>query len=344
MLNRQRTAVTVIGIALLVLLFSRDGLANSFAFRSISPGEPLPPLVLTAQDSGQPMTLTQDSSKNSLIVCWGADNKIKKKRVIEMMKIIQKLQAFLNNKKISQYIVNAGNDNPEIIHEVMATADLPLPVYLDLDLKAYGKLGIFVLPSILLVDPQGNIAAGMGYSRDLGKVLQGEIEIMLGEKDRAQFEQELHPVVAEKSVEEKTAKRHLHLGQTMAKRGQPESAIKELKKAIELAPDMADAHIQLGCLYTDANQISLAKEALAKGLAITPDSLDGQVCQARITAREGDIATAIDDLLFLRLRNQRDYNLHYVTATLLVQQGKFEEAAKEYDSAYNLLLKKSRAK
>jgi len=68
------------------------------------------------------------------------------------------------------------------------------------------------------------------------------------------------------------------------------------------------------------------------------------VCQARITAREGDIATAIDDLLFLRLRNQRDYNLHYVTATLLVQQGKFEEAAKEYDSAYNLLLKKSRAK
>jgi len=244
--------VTVIGIALLVLLFSRDGLANSFAFRSISPGEPLPPLVLTAQDSGQPMTLTQDSSKNSLIVCWGADNKIKKKRVIEMMKIIQKLQAFLNNKKISQYIVNAGNDNPEIIHEVMATADLPLPVYLDLDLKAYGKLGIFVLPSILLVDPQGKIAAGMGYSRDLGKVLQGEIEIMLGEKDRAQFEQELHPVVAEKSVEEKTAKRHLHLGQTMAKRGQPESAIKELKKAIELAPDMADAPIQLGCLYTDA--------------------------------------------------------------------------------------------
>ncbi len=336
--------MAVIGIALSVLLFSANGQASSFTFRSINPGEPLPTVVLTAQDSGQSLTLDQTSSKNSMVIFWAADNKIKKKRVIKTLKIIRELQVFLNEKKTSLYIVNAGNDTPGIINEVMAAANLPLPVYLDTDLKAYSRLGIFVMPSVLLVDPQGKVAAGLGYSRDLGKRLKGEIEIMLGEKDRAQFEQDLHPVIAKKSAEEKNASRHLHLGQTMAKRGQLESAIRELKKALELAPDLADAQIQLGCLYIDVDQISLAKEALAKGLAGKPDSLDGQICQARIMASEGDIAAAIDDLLYLRLRNQRDFNLHYVTATLLVQQGKFEEAAKEYDSAYNLLLKKSVAK
>lgn len=337
----QLTFAAVIGITLSILLFSSTGMASSFPFRSISPGDPLPIMTLTDSGSNQQLTLDQSNSKNAVILFWSGDNATKKKRVIKTMKVVNKLQKWLNKKKITLFIVNAGNDSPDVIGEVMSAAKLSLPVYLDSGLKAYERLGIFVMPSIMLVDQQGKIAAGLGYSRDLKKRLRGEIEIMLGEKDRAQFEQELRPKTVEKSEEEKNANRHLLQAQTMIQRGQTESAIREFKKAIKLAPGLSSAHIQLGCLYIDADKINLAKETLAKGLASAPDSLDGQVCQARIKAREGEVDEAIDDLQFLMLRNSRNPNLHYVHANLLAEQGKLEDAVKEYRSAYNLLLKKS---
>ena len=337
----QFTCFIIAGIALSVFLLSNNSMASSFPFRSINPGDKLPAVNLTESDSNKTLTLDQSNTKNAVIIFWGADNKTKKNRAIKTLKEINKLENLLKKKKIALYIVNAGNDTPEAIKEIMLAAELSLPVYLDSGLKAYEKLGGFVMPSILLVDAQGKIAAGMGYSRDLKKRLQGEVEVMLGEKDRAQFMQDLRPKTVKKSKEEKNANRHLLQGQTMIQRGQTEAAIRELKKAVELAPTMSPAHIQLGCLYIDIDKINLAKESLAKGLASDPASIDGQICQARIKANQGLIDEAKDDLQFLLLRNSRNANLHYVLATLLVKQGKFEDAVKEYDSAYNLLLKKN---
>ena len=337
----QFTSVILISIALSVLLFSSNGMASSFPFRSIGLGDPLPTVILTDSNSSQPLTLDQANNQNTVIVFWGADNASKKKRVIKTMKVLAELQDLLREKKITLLVVNAGNDSPDITNEIMSAANLSLPLYFDPGLKAYGEFGIFVMPSILLVDQHGKISAGLAYSRDLKKRLKGELEIMLGEKNRDQFEQELRPKMSEKSKEEKSANRHLLLGQTMIKRGQTETAIKEFNKAIELAPDMTTAYIQIGCLYIDIDKIDLAKEALTKGLETDPDSVQGQICLARIKGKEGGRDDAIDDLQFLLLRNSRNSNLHYVLATLLVEQGKLEEAVKEYDSAYSLLLKKN---
>jgi Flp pilus assembly protein TadD len=333
-------SLTVIGIALSVLLFSSNVMASSFPFRSVSPGVSLPIVTLSEVGTDKVITIDQTNNQNTILVFWAADNSSKKKRALKTMKIIGKSLDFLNEKKISLYIVNAGNDSPEIINEVTSASDLSVPIYLDSDLKAYGELGIFVMPSILMVDKEGKIAAGMGYSRDLKRRFKGEVEVMLGEKDRAQFEEELRPKTVEKSKEEKSANRHFKQGLAMIQRGQTEAAIKEFKMAIESNPSLTKAHIQIGCLYVDIDKIDLAKEALAKGLENDPDSLDGLVCKARIKAKEGDVAEAIDDLQFLMMRNSRNANLRYVLAKLFVIQGRLEDAVKEYDSAYDLLLKK----
>ncbi|MBU0483861.1 MAG: redoxin family protein [Proteobacteria bacterium] len=337
----QLTSAAALGIILFIMLFSSNGRANSFPFRSINPGDPLPAITLTDPVSNKALTLDQTNSKNAMIIFWAADNDTKKKRVIKTMKDISKLHDFLLKKNITLYIVDSGNDSPAVISEVMTAAELSLPVYLDTDLKAYGQLGIFVMPSIMLVDQQGKVTAGLGYSRDLRHRLQGEVEIMLGEKDRAQFEQEMRPETVEKSSEEKNAHRHLNQGLAMIQRGQTEAAITEFEKAIALDPGITKAYFQIGCLYVDIGKIDLAKKALDKGLESEPDSLDGQVCRARIKAKEVGIAEAIDDLQFLLLRNSRNANLRYVLATLLAEQGKFESATKEYHSAYNLLLKET---
>lgn len=339
--NNNFLSIFSVCVITFVLIFSGIANASSFPFRALKPGEAPPEVTVTDSQSSQPMTLDQSSYSNLLMVFFSADLEVKKKRSIKALKVVSELQPFLSEKNIKIIIVDAGHDAAGDIGEIMTEAGLSLPVYVDAEQKAYGGYGIFVTPALLLIDKDGKVANGLGYSRDLKKRLHGEIEIMLGEKDRDAFEAELHPEMVDKSSEEKGAKRHLHLGLTMIERGQPESALKEFETALSMEPDMAPALVNVGCLYIDMGRIDKAKEALEKGLEEDPASVEGQICRARIRAKEEGPQAAIDDLQFLKLRNSRKPNLHFVLGTLYEEMAIWENAAKEYRTAYELLLKKS---
>jgi tetratricopeptide (TPR) repeat protein len=332
--------------ATLFFVFSFYGLgeANSFPFRSVKVGDKLP--VITVRDIGtqQDANLEQFSGKPLLMVFFGADVPAKKKRSVKVLKAIHSLASFAEARDVAIVVVNAQGDSADVITEVVSAAGLAAKVYMDVDRRAYGSLGVFVMPSILLVAADGTIGAGLGYSRDLAKRLKVEIEIMLGEKTRAQVEEEQWPKVVEKSAAEKGAARHFKLGMTMLERGRPESAMREFKKAVSIVPGMGKAHIQLGCLQLDGGKIAEAKASLVRGLELEPDLVAGQICQARVKAEEGAVADAIEDLGFIMLRNSRNDHLHYVLGKMLEKQADQAGALAEYRQAYELLIKKSRKK
>ena len=335
----------ILGVTLsFAFFFYSIGEANSFPFRSVNVGDRLPPINVKDLRSQQDVSLSQFQGKPMLIVFFGADIPTKKKRSIKALKVVQKLLPFANEKGIATLVVNVQDDSAEVINEVISGAGLTAKVYADRDRQAYSGLGIFVMPSIMLVAADGSVAAGMGYSRDLPKRLKGEIEIMLGDKTRAQVEEELRPEMVVKSAAEKGAKRHFHLGMTMIERGQPEVAMRELKKAIAIESGMGKAYTNLGCLQLDGGKIAEAKASLAKGLELEPDSAVGQICAARIMALEGNLDDAIDDINFLMLRNARNDTLHYVLGTMLEEKADVPGAMKEYRKAYELLEKKSHTK
>jgi len=227
-----------------------------------------------------------------------------------------------------------------VIEEVSSQLEGSMGVYVDPEQTLYGKLGIYVMPAFLLVSGDGQVAAGMGYSHDLGERLQGEVEVLLGEKSRAQVEAELQPVVVEKSVEEKNAMRHRNMGFVMAQRGMPDAAIREFEAAVKLVPEDGDSLVELGCLYLEQGQSEKAGQSLGKGLGLEPGSLRGQICQARLKAGRGAVDEAVADLEALLLRNFRDPTLHYVLGTLFEKQGKIDKAAAEYRKGYELLERK----
>ncbi|MBU0481032.1 MAG: redoxin family protein [Proteobacteria bacterium] len=345
MSSRINFTALCIGISFsFVFFFHGTGEANSFPFRSINPGDQLPGVTVKNMRSQQDTTLDKFQGKPLLLVFIGADIPTKKERSIKALQVVQKLEPFVKEKGFTSLVIDVQGDDSGVINELISATAVTLPFYSDVDKSAYGGLGIFVMPSILLVAADGKIVEGMGYSSDLSKRLKGEIEVMLGEKTRAQVEEELRPVMVEKSAEEKGAKRYFNLGKTMLERGQPESAMKEFGKAIELEPDMGKAHIYLGCLQLDEGKVAEAKASLAKGMESEPDYLPGQICQARIKAKEGALDEAMDDISFLMMRHSRDSSLHYVLGTFLEEKSGVGEAGKEYRKAYELLLKKSHVK
>ncbi len=331
-------SLLLIQSAFAITILTSSHAADAFPFRAVSVGEKVPPFTLTSLE-GKNLPSGQLKGQPAILIFWGADMPTKKQRSIKALRALEELKPFLEKKNVRLLSVDIQEDPENVIQEVKTGAGSSVPVYLDSNKEAYKALGIFVMPSVLVVDKKGIVAAGMGYSHDLIPRLKGEIEILLGEKTREQVEEELHPKTIKKSEEETAALRHFNMGLVMARRGMMDSAIDEIKKAIELDHDMAEAYIELGCLYVDSGKIEEGEKELEKGLDLAPNSVKGQICMAKVKAQTGNIDEGISDIMGLMFRNAGNPEIHYVLGCLYAQKGDDAKAAREFKKAYELLKK-----
>ncbi|GAB4339714.1 MAG: hypothetical protein Kow0089_12840 [Desulfobulbaceae bacterium] len=329
--------IVLAAVAGILLLFSSTTNASSFPFRVVAPGDAVPPLTFTSLADGSSLSLESLKGGPVALLFWGADIETKKDRSIKAIEATEAILPFLEERKVKVVLVNAQGDSKEVMGSVTGGLSGKLPLYGDATQKAYGELGIFIVPSVLLVDKDGKVASGLGYSHDFSERLKGEVQVMLGEKTRAEMEKELRPEMVERSAEEKQTTRHLNMAAVMIKRGQTDSAISELQKALALDPQLGDAHGLLGCLYLDKGQLEEAKKELDASYEINPDFLPANICDARVRAEEGEIDDAVEDLKALMFRNARNPELHFTLGTLFERQEKYGEAAAEYRKAYELV-------
>ncbi len=328
------------GLAGFMFLLCSVSMASSFPFRAISKGDPLPgSLVFRNLGDGSTLTVEDLKGAPAVLVFWGADMESKKKRSLKTFKALEEILPYLRERKIRVLLVNAQGDSTDVMQDVVGSLDGSMPAYADETQRAYGALGIFVVPSVLLSDGDGNVVAGLGYSHDFSERLKGEVEVMLGEKTRADVEKELRPEMKEKPAGEKQATRHFNMALVMQKRGQTDSAISELNKALELEPDMGEAHGQLGCLYLEQGKIGEARAALDKSYDLNPEYLPANICDALLRAEEGEAEDALGDLQSLLFRHARNPELHYALGRLHEKQGKSAEAAQEYRKAFELIFR-----
>lgn len=311
--------------------------AESFPFRNVNPGDAVPALTFSRSDSGEKISIGKPGGNITVIAFWGADLPSKKQRSIQALTQIQQLAPFFREKQVNLLTVNVQGDSSEIIKEVATAAGFSDPIYLDPNQNAYGVLGILIMPSVILIDKNGKVVTGLGYSQDMVNRLKGEIEILLGEKNKEQLEAELHPSMIEKSKEEKGGDRHLNLGKIMASKGQLESAAQEYALAIQNNPKLANAHIEYGCVLLQLGKVTEAQNAIDNGLALDPNSLQGEICNAQIRAEKGEIDQAISNLQAMVFRNNLNHHLHYVLGTLYSKKANTEKAAQEFRKAYELL-------
>ncbi|HXZ00699.1 MAG TPA: tetratricopeptide repeat protein [Stellaceae bacterium] len=79
--------------------------------------------------------------------------------------------------------------------------------------------------------------------------------------------------------------------------GQYWDAIDDLNRAIELAPNRAEAYIYRGAAYRHVDARDLALEDIQHGLALAPDSVMGLLERGNLRRLSGDIAGARQDWL-----------------------------------------------
>ena len=320
----------------LLYTFISSGSAESFPFRTIAPGDQLPTLTLTSS-MGQSLSTADLPATPSVLLFWGADIAEKKARSIKAMQELDRLAPFFNQHKVSLLLINAQGDDSSRFAQVQQESKSTAPLYHDSGQQAYGQLGIFIMPSVLLLDKERQVVAGMGFSKSMGPRLRGELEILLGLKSRDKVEEELNPKMVEKSASEKKARRHLQMGLVLVRKGQLEAGIRELLQAVSSQENLAEAQSVLGCAYGQLGKEQEALTALDRALELNPDDVQAEICLAQISASQGELAEAIQDLQAMLFRHGRNAQLHYVLGQLLQQQQQHEKAAQEFSKAYELL-------
>ncbi len=325
-------------------VISETGRAESFPFRALEIDKPVPDVSLTGYKEGKDTSIQAHAGKPMLLVFWGGDLEAKKKRTVKVLKVVKELTPYLAEKGVSLMIVNVQNDADAVVDEVMGAAELSVPLYVDSSRTAYEKFGLFVLPSMLLIDTEGKAVGGLGYSKDIVQRLRGEVDVMLGLKTREALVAELNPQMKEVPQEEKQARRHMNMGITMKHKGMVDSAVRELQKALELDPGLTQAQAELGCLYVDQDKLDEAIKELEEALDKKTDLMQAEICLARVSAKMGETKEALDDMQSLVFRHGRNAELHFLIGSLQEELGVVDEAAKEYKKAYELLQKKIQLK
>jgi len=323
-------------IFLTVLIFNTSTLlAVAFPFREFNVGDQVPDVTLQGfKDKQKKLSFAELKGKPFVAVFWGADIEDKKERSVKTLEGLESLSPFLKKRQIRAFSVNVQVDEAPVIEQVLKQSHSTIDAYVDHNRKAYGILGIFIMPTILLVDKNGNVTAGMGYSHDIVDRLRGEIEIMLGEKTPEQVMAELRPEMKELSEVEKASRRHMAFGLVMRKRGQTETAIRELEKAITINPALSEAHLELGCIYLEEGDVAKAEKAFANVLESEPDSLRAKICKAKLKREQGKAEEAVRDLLAILQKNPDAYEALYTLGRSYEDLNRMREAMDSYRKAY----------
>jgi tetratricopeptide (TPR) repeat protein len=321
----------------LLFIMSDSTLAQSFPFRGLKIGAPVPDAEFVAYQGGETVNIHSLAGKPLLLVFWGGDMASKKKRSVLSLKAVEGLLPYLKKNEVSVLVVDMQSDTKEMVDDVVSLSGLTLPVYSDASRTVYGKYGLYILPSFLMVDADGKVSCGLGYSKDIAQRLRGTVDVLLGIKTAAELAKELNPEMKEVPENILSAMRRMNMGVVLENKGMPEGAIEEYLAALELNPDLYQARVKLGCLYMEGDALDNAVKELEGGLEGDSKSLEAEICLARVSAKMGEVDEALEDLNMLLFRNSREPILHYTIGLMLEKKKKYEDAAKAYRKGYELL-------
>lgn len=250
------------------------GVCLAMALRSMEIGDPAPDFRIRTIDDKE-ITLKNQEGKILILGFWRRDQDFSKKVQSDLERIYQKY----GDQGVTVLAVNADQASVPEIRRIRAEQNLSYPFAGDAEFKTYGQFGVMVLPTTLVIGPNGRLAH---YSPIHGKgfydQIRGHVRLLLGEITPAELEKELNPEQI-KVLTEAKRKAGLHLA--MAKMLMNEASLKhkareELEKAVETDPSLLEARILLAKLYLADQEFKKALSELKEALKLDLDSEEAQ--------------------------------------------------------------------
>ena len=126
---------------------------------------------------------------------------------------------------------------------------------------------------------------------------------------------------------------HYNMALALEALGSPAAAIERYHEATRLRPAFAEAHYKLGLLLENEGPRERAIESLRAACALRPGTAFALLCEARILGLTDDDNTSEELVRRAISLEPRNGDAHVMLGTILMQQGRFDEAAASFDLA-----------
>ncbi|WP_094194043.1 tetratricopeptide repeat-containing sulfotransferase family protein [Bradyrhizobium viridifuturi] len=126
---------------------------------------------------------------------------------------------------------------------------------------------------------------------------------------------------------------HYNMGLALEALGSLPAAMERYREAARLRPNLVEAHFKLGLLLEEEGYRKRAIECLRAAAALRPGTAFALLCEARILGFEGDDSASEELVRRAISLEPRKSDAHAMLGTILMQQGRFDEASASFDLA-----------
>lgn len=318
------------------LILSSYGLWAAMALMNLKVGDQVPDFQVRTVDDKE-VSLSSLRGKIVILSFWKRDHDFSERTLADLERICREY----GDKGVTALAFNADQALEQEIRDIGTAHNLNYLLASDREFEIYGRFGVVVLPTTLVIGPEGKLAYYRTiHNREFYSQVLGNVRYLLGEITRVQLEAELdRKQIAEKSEARTKAKRYLNLGRMLLGLNHRDKARKELEKAAQADPSLLEPHILLARIYLEDEEISMAGAELEQALTLEPGSKEAKLLQGIAYARQGEDGLALAVLQGLVKNNpEPPPEAYYQIGKIYDKQNKTSLAQEAYSRAKELTL------
>jgi tetratricopeptide (TPR) repeat protein len=168
-------------------------------------------------------------------------------------------------------VVSGDSVLPDTRTQIAGTG-INMPVLVDAGDVAYGRLGLKLHPTVVVLDRVGRLAAIEPFRKiNYGDRVLGRARLVLGEISEKQFAEVVEPRRSETHSEKGMAKARLSYAQKLVANGQLDLAMAHVQAVLAIAPS-AQAYQLRGKILALQGKCDEAHRALEVALKLEPDN------------------------------------------------------------------------
>jgi peroxiredoxin len=301
-------------------------------------GDSVPNFTIRTID-GRQISLDQQEGRIIVLAFWKQNDDKSSKMLTDLSRISEEFQG----KKVTLLAINGDKATDKQVGEMAREKKLGCSFASDPDLAVYSSLGILVLPTTLIVGPDGKLAFIQDlYSRNFYAQTKAQVRFLLGEITEDELNAELDPgKSATISHARIKAERYVNMALVLLDLKEKTKAREALKKAAEIDPSFPEPHLRLAGLCLEDKEVGEAGTELAQALELNPSPKEGKLLQGLTYAGQGEDGLAVVILQELVANNpQPPPEAYYQIGKIYQKHNKTSEALAAYESALKLLLAK----
>lgn len=218
--------------------------------------------------------------------------------------------------------------------QLRSRARIRLPIVLDAGRETYGRIGVIVLPTTMIIDKEGRLNHVLsGHDLNYRRTLEARLAFLAGRIGADELERRLATSQPARNEPRERAERHCRAAELMLGRGLRAEAAAELRAAMEADPSCLPAYLALAEMRAAEGDLAAAEKLVGEVTARDAKNRHAKLVLGMIRLHQSKLDEAEALLNEALLLNPNPTKTRYWLGRLWEARGDAGKAAEHYRAA-----------